>query len=43
MFIKDHIIHVKNIKTLQTLDAAKINHNVIALFMTCEGIPFKEF
>ena len=43
MFIKDHIIHVKNIKTLQTLDAAKINHKVIALFMTCEGIPLKKF
>lgn len=43
MFIKDHIIRIENIKTLQALDAAKINHKVIALFMTCEGIPLKEF
>lgn len=43
MYIKDHIIRIENIKTLQALDAANINHKVIALFMNCEGIPLKEF
>ena len=41
MYLKDHIIRVENIKTLQTLDQAKIDHKVIALFMTTEGIPME--
>lgn len=43
MYIKDHIVRIENIKTLHALDAVNINHKVIALFMTCEGIPLKEF
>ncbi|WP_374664092.1 hypothetical protein [Acinetobacter sp.] len=41
MYLKDHIVRVENIKTLQTLDAANIDHKVIAMFMTCEGIPLQ--
>lgn len=39
MIIKDHIVRVENIKTMQMLNDAKIDHQVIALFMSCEGIP----
>ncbi|WP_151776254.1 hypothetical protein [Acinetobacter bereziniae] len=39
MIFKDHIVRVENIKTMQMLNDAKIDHQVIALFMTCEGIP----
>jgi hypothetical protein len=39
MIIKDHIVRVENIKTMQMLNDAKIDHRVIALFMSCEGIP----
>ena len=41
MIFKDHIVRVENIKTMQALDDAKIDHQVIALFMTCEGIPLE--
>ena len=37
MYLKDHIVRVENIKTMQTLDAAGIDHKVIAMFMSCEG------
>ena len=43
MFIKEHIIRIENMKTLQALDAANIDHQVVAMFMTCEGIPLKAF
>ncbi|MCW8039269.1 MULTISPECIES: hypothetical protein [Acinetobacter] len=43
MYLKDHIVRVENIKTLQALDAANIDHKVIAMFMTCEGIPLQAF
>lgn len=39
MIFKDHIFRVENIKTMQMLSDAKVDHQVIALFMTCEGIP----
>ena len=41
MIFKDHIVRVENIKTMQMLDKAKLDHQVIAMFMTCEGIPLK--
>ena len=41
MYLKDHIVRVENIKTMQTLDAAGIDHKVIAMFMSCEGIPMQ--
>ena len=41
MFIKDHIFRMENLKTLQSLDAANIDHKVIAMFMSCEGIELK--
>lgn len=43
MYLKDHIVRVENIKTLQALDAANIDHKVIAMFMTCEGIPMQTY
>jgi hypothetical protein len=43
MYLKEHIVRVENFKTIQALDAANINHKVIALFMTCEGVPLKDF
>ena len=43
MYLKDHIVRVENIKTLQALDAANIDHKVIAMFMTCEGIPLQTY
>ena len=41
MYLKDHIVRVENIKMLQAMHAAKIDHNVIALFMSCEGMPLQ--
>lgn len=41
MYLKDHIVRVENIKMLQTLDAAKIDHKVIAMFMSCEGMALQ--
>lgn len=41
MYLKEQIVRVENIKTLQTLDQANIDHKVIALFMSCEGIPMQ--
>ncbi|WP_104505381.1 hypothetical protein [Acinetobacter indicus] len=41
MYLKEHIVRVENIKTLQTLDQANIDHKVIALFMSCEGTPMQ--
>ncbi|MDM1301322.1 hypothetical protein [Acinetobacter indicus] len=41
MYLKEHIVRIENIKTLQTLDQANIDHKVIALFMSCEGIPMQ--
>lgn len=38
MYLKDHIVRIENIKTLQALSDAHIDHKVIALFMTTEGI-----
>ena len=38
MYLKDHIVRIENIKTLQSLADAKIDHKVIALFMSSEGI-----
>lgn len=43
MYLKDHIVRVENVKALQALDAANIDHKVIAMFMSCEGIPMQTF
>lgn len=32
MYLKEHIVRVENIKTMQALDQANIDHKVIALF-----------
>lgn len=42
MYLKEHIVRVENMKILQALDSANIDHKVIAMFMTCEGIPMQE-
>jgi hypothetical protein len=34
---------VENVKALQALDAANIDHKVIAMFMSCEGIPLQTY
>ena len=41
MYLKEHIVRVENIKTMQTLNAAGLDHKVIAMFMSCEGIPMQ--
>ena len=41
MYLKEHIVRVENIKTMQTLNDAGIDHKVIAMFMSCEGIPMQ--
>ena len=41
MLIKDHIVRMENLKTLKALDAANIDHKVIAMFMSCEGVPLQ--
>lgn len=41
MYLKDHIVRIENIKTLQALDQAHIDHKVIALFMSSEGIAME--
>lgn len=41
MIFKDHIVRTENIKTMQMLDKAKLDHQVIAMFMSCEGIPLE--
>lgn len=43
MYLKDHIVRVENVKALQALDAANIDHKVIAMFMSCEGIPLQTY
>ena len=41
MIFKNHIVRVENIKTMQMLNEAQLDHQVIAMFMTCEGIPLE--
>lgn len=41
MFLKDHIVRSENIKTIQMLNDAKVDHEVIALFMTTEGVSMQ--
>jgi hypothetical protein len=41
MNIKEHVIRAANIKIMQTLDRAGIDHKVIATFMSCEGIQMQ--
>ncbi|KGT47030.1 MULTISPECIES: hypothetical protein [Acinetobacter] len=43
MYLKDHIVRIENIKTLQALDHANIDHKVIALFMSSEGITMQPY
>lgn len=43
MYLKDHIVRVENVKALQAMDAANIDHKVIAMFMSCEGIPLQTY
>ncbi|MEG0482193.1 MAG: hypothetical protein RR569_03695 [Acinetobacter sp.] len=42
MIFKDHIVRIENIKTMQMLNAAKLDHKVIAMFMSCEGVPLEK-
>ena len=41
MYLKEHIVRVENIKMMQALDHANIDHKVIALFLSCEGISLQ--
>lgn len=41
MYIKDHIVRIENMKVLQSLHEAHLDHRVIALFMTTEGIEMQ--
>ncbi len=41
MYLKEHIVRVENIKMMQALDHANIDHKVIALFLSCEGIALQ--
>ena len=41
MYLKQHVVRIENLKTLQVLDQANIDHKVIALFMSCEGMPLQ--
>ena len=41
MYLKNHIVRVENIKMLQAMHAAKIDHKVIALFMSSEGVQLQ--
>ena len=41
MYLKDHIVRIENMKVLQALHEAHIDHRVIALFMTVEGIQMQ--
>ena len=41
MYLKDHIVRAENIKMLQAMRAVKIDPKVIALFMSCEGMPLQ--
>ena len=41
MYIKELLIRTENIKIMQTLHAAGIDHKVIATFMCCEGIAIQ--
>ncbi len=43
MYLKEHIVRIENIKTMQTLDQANIDHKVIALFMSSEGIQMRDY
>ncbi|WP_010114722.1 hypothetical protein [Acinetobacter sp. P8-3-8] len=42
MIFKDHIVRIENIKTMQMLNNAKLDHQVIAMFMTCEGVALQK-
>ncbi|MCG2572845.1 hypothetical protein LVY74_04630 [Acinetobacter sp. ME22] len=42
MTIKDQIYRAENLKALHCLHQAGIQHRVIALFMTSEGLPLSE-
>ncbi len=42
MYLKDRKIRIENIKILRALNDAHIDHKVIAVFMTCEGVPLQE-
>lgn len=41
MYLKDHIVRIENMKALQALHEAHLDHRVIALFMTTEGIEMQ--
>lgn len=38
MLIRDHIVRIENFKLMQMLDEAQVSHQVIAAFLTSEGI-----
>lgn len=41
MYLKQHVVRIENLKTLQVLDQANIDHKVIALFMSSEGVQLQ--
>lgn len=41
MHFKAHIIRTENFRTIMALATAKIDHKVIAMFMTSEGVPLQ--
>ena len=41
MYLKDHFVRIENIKAMQALHEANIDHKVIAVFMTSEGIAMQ--
>lgn len=42
MTLKDQIYRAENLKALHCMHKAGIQHHVIALFMTSEGLPLSE-
>lgn len=38
MSLKNHLVRAENVKAIQTLHAAGLDHKVISMFMNCEGI-----
>lgn len=41
MLIRDHIVRVENVKLMQMMDEVQIDHQVIAAFLSSEGIPIQ--
>ncbi|NHB57308.1 hypothetical protein [Acinetobacter shaoyimingii] len=41
MSLKNHVVRAGNVKAIQTLHAAGLDHKVISMFMNCEGIQLQ--